>query len=263
MQTKLWALTTLIVLVLIVIAFWLGRQFGYSEGANQSAEQLLAFPNANTEVAALRAQLDEIRRSEDRILSVIVASFGAGIGILALINIGVVVVSNYNLANERSRLLEEARELVRRSTEDLKQEVATLQSRANELRSSLATLNTDIENGLRPLRLSEFLRLATNARDTASPDYVESTVNMSRAARLYAEMGQKRATSSLLPALMGDLHNIPLDPGVHEDVLDEMEQALRFVKRADPPDAALTTAINNALTEIENIRDRQQTAHPD
>ena len=153
MQTKLWTVATIIELVLVVIAFWLGRHFGYSQGASQSAEQLLAFPNTSNEVAELRAQLAEIRRSEDRILSVIVASFGAGIGILALINIGVLVVSNYNLTNERSRLLDEARDVVNRSTNDLKQEVATLQSSANELGSNLDAMRGDIEIALKPLRL--------------------------------------------------------------------------------------------------------------
>ena len=257
MQTKLWTVAIIIALGLVVIAFWLGRQFGYSQGASQSAEQLLAFPNASTEVAELRAQLAEIRRSEDRILSVIVASFGAGIGILALINIGVLVVSNYNLTNERSRLLDEARDVVNRSTTDLKQEVATLQSSANELGSHLDTMRGDIEIALKPLRLSESIRLAWDAVLGPNPNYVEAAVNLSRTARLYVEMGQKPATSSVLPQLIDALRRIPLDPEVHENVLDEMEQALKIVKNAEPKDPALKTRINEALAEIDRIRDRQ------
>jgi hypothetical protein len=118
-------------------------------------------------------------------------------------------------------------------------------------------MRADIENALIPLRLSESIRLATNAVLGAHPNYVEAAVNWSRVARLYAQMGQKLATSAVLPDLINALRNIPLGPEVDESVLDEMEQALRFVKKAEPKDAVLTTAINNALTEIETIRDRQ------
>jgi cell division protein FtsB len=256
-QYKLWTSVAVIVLVIGVSAFLLGRQFGYSGDASQSARQLVVYPSASVEIAELRAQLAEMQRSEERILNVVLASFGAGVGLLTLINFGVIVISNYNLTNERSRLLDEAREVVNRSTDDLKQEVATLQSSANELGANLDTMRGDIENALKPLRLSESIRLAHNAVLGPNPDFMEAAVNWSRVAKLQAEMDQKMATAGVVLDLIGALQRIPVEIEVHETVLDEMEQALGFVKKAEPKDAFLVAPINDALDEIRKIRDRQ------
>jgi hypothetical protein len=250
MQIKLWVVVAIIVVFLTVIAFWAGRQFGYPEGASNTAEQMLAFPNSSNEVATLRAQLSEIRRSEDRLLSVVVASFAAGVGLLALINGGVLVSATLTLADQRARLLNDARDLVR-------SEIDILHSKADELDRRLESFSADVESALRPLKLSEFVRLATDARLGANPNPVESAVNLSRAVKLQTEMGQKLATSAFLPTLTQDLRNIPLTPGVHETVLDEMEEALKFVKKATPKDPSLNTAVNHALAEVQAIRDRQ------
>ena len=132
---------TVFMVGLLCIAFLaLGRQVGFSDGARETTDQILSQQTQSSEVIELRARLDEQRRAEVRISTVVMTAFGAAISVLVLVNAGLVIGSVLNFQREKDALktefLQSAKEL----------DAAQLQRLQEELRGAESHLRSSFES---------------------------------------------------------------------------------------------------------------------
>jgi hypothetical protein len=84
-----------------------GWEQGFSQGALQATDRILAEQEQTEEVVQLRAQLDAQGRWEDRSSNVLLAAFSAGATVLVVVNFASYFMAQQRLQEERRGLQED------------------------------------------------------------------------------------------------------------------------------------------------------------
>lgn len=106
-QTGLSTFAFCVLAVSIAIFLGIGWFTGFSSGARQATDQILAHQTQSTDVVVLQAQLDEQRRAEDRISNTLLAAFTAGAAVLVVLNFATYFIVQQRLQEERRGLQED------------------------------------------------------------------------------------------------------------------------------------------------------------
>jgi hypothetical protein len=292
LKTWPWFPTALVVF-LIVCTVGVAWPIAFDRGSRQSSDLVLTSTNNSSEVMELRAQLLELRRAEDRLLTTVLAGFGAGITVLALVNIGVVVAAHRNydrdkeaiqnsLTNEidkkvqaetkrtddalfglRSDLTLNLEQRLQQAFERTASELNQLRGVLTELQNINARTNDSVveiqkttSDQLQRLELNHLRFVALLAANTS--DFLTSARFRAMEANLAARSHYQDRVPSILDNFNWNVQNIPEDDEVSSMFLDEIEEFLNKTSEAMSEDPEVVAQVQRAIERVALLRERDK-----
>jgi hypothetical protein len=246
----------------------------YAQSAEVRATPVSTVDGA-ADIAVLRAQLEEMRRSEDRLLSTVLAAIGIGFTILVVVNVGIVVLAgrNYERDEKAMRIIlrEDARELDaaealktrqeldsrdQKLTELISLSLKPIEERVGEIGGQVDALQQSTGTAwetISLMRTSQFEKDAAEA--TSKGDHATAALNLAWITLLQASLGQLNAIPSLLTRIIASLEQIqPSDP-VRPVVLESIESSLRnLIDRFSLKNPQAQQLVLEAIDNVMSIR---------
>ena len=229
----------------------------------------------NPDIAILRAQLEEIRRSEDRLLSTVLTSIGIRFTVLVLVNVGLVVLANRNYERDekamRIILREDAKELdateALRVQREFEARDEKLIEAINDAGKALDERIGDVEDNLQRLaqstetvwetislmRVNQFESAALNAESAG--DRATAAMNQAWLMLIHASLGRMKSSAALLPLIIMNLEKIQPADSVEKSVLTAVESSLHVFEEAyASKNPQLMQLVLEALDNVISIR---------
>ena len=241
-----------------------GWEQGFSQGALQATNRILAEQEQTEEVVRLRAQLDAQGRWEDRSSNVLLAAFAAGATVLVVVNFASYFIAQQRLQEERrglqQDLIRDAEDRDRTMDQELRaytdQRVARVEDRQAVADARIDQIATQAASGSHLARVASASILQTLGQEReAVGDHFGAAIFFARAARYDAEADKKLATGTfLISRVVDNLDRADWNTIDSDSSLDSLVSLLQKVDAAPPPDVEVSDLVKQAVSRLETLR---------
>ncbi len=256
------------------MALWLGWDRGFSQGAREATDRILAESQLSSEVVQLRAQLEEQRRAEDRVSGTLLAAFAAVATVLAVVNIGVVLAAqqNYERDKEAMRiiLLREVEDFVKKGQANWSAELARnaqelrgqIQQSGNHLESRFAGISERVDQLASSHRVTSYIASGLRAQshmdeatiEEVNGDYPSAAEKFALSASTRASNGERDVARILIDSVIRNLSKIVPADDFPYTRLDPIVTHLNTVEYTPPRDEETSRVVNRARELLKSLR---------